>query len=1276
MFYLNRLLSGRSLKSLALISCFVIVAVAIWFLGPFFGFGKIRPLEPIAPRVVFIVLALLWLARIWWRVPLFVMLALTCCVLVWEIGPFFLTGDVYPLVSKLNRLIVLAIIVFITLLYAAWKLLLALSVNPDLLQNLIRFHKARPDVQNDASAVAAVIRNAASWTRKMNSSVSLWQRCFLAKKAHSELPWYLVLGNESSGKTSLIASSGQNFPQPEQLSRVGTPAMPTAHCECWFANDALFIDTAGKYVNDSKTWQAQWDSLVNAIGKYRPVKGVNGAIVAISAADILQGNKAELRDLAVAIRSRLGELRLQLGVRFPVYVVLTKLDCLSGFEEYFRNLTAEGREQIWGVTFPYGGKSKISESQLKDNITHELHLLEERLDNNMNLRQQEEYAVVDRKKMYALPEDFRILSHELAGVVQNIFFASRYDETQFFSSLRGIYFSSSQQPGDAPLPNNTTLVQRWRNYLSGKNVTLVDSETPDETELLISPVAGGRQYFLRKLFAEIIVKDAGLVRDNHNMALRSRLRNVAGHCACVLATIWLINGLVTSYQNNNRYLESVAQHVQQLEQSTATFIKTSQEKLLPELLSMSQNLPEFGALNIESPDWHYRYGLYTGKKVAANAESLYQFFLHQFLLPQVEAQAGKTLQDALESGDRDRVYDALKLYLMVAGEGKFDSQYAINAIADQWDLAGKAQAYGDRSVLVAHLSYLFNLPDWKPEGLHADPQLIKQARSLLAQQNVTARLYGRLKTRLQADAPENMTLNQMTGSDTPQIFTLADRKLLGNGIPGLFTYAGYHDVIKKKELYQVTSLWAEDQWVMGLTGENAEAAIKVHDGVSALYLQEYRQYWERFLANIRLVSVAPQDSDSPDFSGDIYMLRTLASGSSPLQNLAKELVKQTTLTAQDNLLPENLDIVRTPNALNNAKKINKALALRERKQVAEGVDNVFSPLRAFVTGSGSVDAKNSSNQGIPGTELSKIMGKLMDQYTLLVISSSAINQGDVSTASDSGKVMAAAAQTWPDPFKNIIEPLLSGIYEKVDRQTVASSQQSIDAGPGEVCRNTLEGRYPFADSEREASLSDIEHFFAKGGVADEYFQQKLADKVDTSVLPWRYKGGAQSEGLQMFEQATEIRRALFQDDEGKKLALHLAVSLPYMSPTITQLTVHMEGVNFKYAHGPVTPMPFIWPGAHSGVSLSAIPRVPMAAQETADTTAGNTAGNQERIEGVWSLFHWLDKGELSEDSTGNEQVYTFPIDTRRVDIAVSGLTYGEMPIVQLLRDFKCPELQP
>lgn len=75
MFSLNRLFSRRFTKAFMIFAFFALVIAAIWFLGPFFGFGETRPLESTEARVIFILLALLCMIGFWFNVPFFVIMA-------------------------------------------------------------------------------------------------------------------------------------------------------------------------------------------------------------------------------------------------------------------------------------------------------------------------------------------------------------------------------------------------------------------------------------------------------------------------------------------------------------------------------------------------------------------------------------------------------------------------------------------------------------------------------------------------------------------------------------------------------------------------------------------------------------------------------------------------------------------------------------------------------------------------------------------------------------------------------------------------------------------------------------------------------------------------------------------------------------------------------------------------------------------------------------------------------------------------------------------------
>ncbi|SUB29933.1 type VI secretion protein IcmF [Yersinia pseudotuberculosis] len=218
--------------------------------------------------------------------------------------------------------------------------------------------------------------------------------------------------------------------------------------------------------------------------------------------------------------------------------------------------------------------------------------------------------------------------------------------------------------------------------------------------------------------------------------------------------------------------------------------------------------------------------------------------------------------------------------------------------------------------------------------------------------------------------------------------------------------------------------------------------------------------------------------------------------------------------------------------------------------------------------------------------MSRIIGTLNDQYTRFVVYNSAFEYGDIPPLSQDGERIAVESQTWPDPFRNIIAPLLTGSSQKFENKVITHTSKAIDMGVGEICRNTLQGRYPFAESEQIVSLNDFERFFGTDGTVDSYFKKNLESKVDTSSIPWRYKGSVSSEGLAFFEQAAMIRNVLFNTNDGKKMALDFSVSVRYLAPTITQLIMNFDGNTVRYSHGPVTPAFFKWPGLRQGTIVS------------------------------------------------------------------------------------------
>ena len=95
------------------------------------------------------------------------------------------------------------------------------------------------------------------------------------------LPWYMVIGESGTGKTTAIrnAQLSSPFASPSPTAGPGS----TADCDWWFFDQAIILDMAGRYSMGTEEDRTEWNSFVRLIARYRRREPINGLIVSISA---------------------------------------------------------------------------------------------------------------------------------------------------------------------------------------------------------------------------------------------------------------------------------------------------------------------------------------------------------------------------------------------------------------------------------------------------------------------------------------------------------------------------------------------------------------------------------------------------------------------------------------------------------------------------------------------------------------------------------------------------------------------------------------------------------------------------------------------------------------------------------------------------------------------------------------------------------------------------------------------------------------------------------
>ena len=162
------------------------------------------------------------------------------------------------------------------------------------------------------------------------------------------LPWYVMIGPSASGKTTAIRNSGIKMPVGKSGKVRGVGG--TRNCDWWMTNEAILLDTAGRWSTDEDD-RDEWLAFLDVLKRTRPKKPINGILLAVGAPD-LTGSPEEIAELALKLRERIDEVIARLDMVVPVYLMVTKCDLLSGFVETFEDLKDRDRGQIWGFTLP------------------------------------------------------------------------------------------------------------------------------------------------------------------------------------------------------------------------------------------------------------------------------------------------------------------------------------------------------------------------------------------------------------------------------------------------------------------------------------------------------------------------------------------------------------------------------------------------------------------------------------------------------------------------------------------------------------------------------------------------------------------------------------------------------------------------------------------------------------------------------------------------------------------------------------------------------------
>lgn len=1035
-------------------------------------------------------------------------------LIIWFAGPYFAFADYYPLEAVSNRIIV---IITILLIY--------------FLVQLVKYHqkvkKQRnmvADITEDNSVGDAINAESAELKEKFNQAFSLLKNNKAGPSSLTELPWYMIIGSPGSGKTTLLSNSGLKFPLFNEFSNQAIQGVGgTKNCDWWITQDAVLLDTAGRYTSQDSHQEADksgWTNFLSLIKKYRK-KPVSGLLVSFSMSDLITLSEYELNLQIMQMKQRIAEVNDFFSTKFPIYIIITKSDMVAGFSQFYETFSHKEREQTFGITFD---RNESVSGDLLSSFTTKFNDLMQSITRRQWQRISLERDASRKSLIYSFSDQFSDLKPALANVVENL---SKQDDGLTTGIVRGLYFTSGTQYG-APIDRMIAKVSQ--NF--GLKNTAKALWNNDQ-----------RSYFIKELLKDVVFPESdqfGVLTGYENR--KNTIKKVSIAVAGVI-TLAISIGLFISYTNNDNYItlseKSVESWSEQYETSNSSGDIRS---YIPALNDFSNNI----AALIEQDEAQFSgLGLGQSDSLQGALTASYGRLLSTVLLPYVKSEVELQLSNTEEASEH---YQALKAYLMLSSTDNRDDEFLIFWLQRNLN----KNEYFSATEFVQLSAHLENLIQNKMVIESIDEQLVTKARVSLRSQPIADIYYKQFRLTYLIDT-DMLSMAQIAGTDWRTVMSTDKDEILTIAklyTPDLFTQITSSDI--KNYLTKIEN----ETWVLGEGNIVNKGALGSQ--LEKLYARDYVNNWQMLLNSISMNKI-----DNMDTLNSALML--LSRNDSPIFILldsvsqATKLVESSPTSSLANLS------ARGSALLDKSKKVN---ALRNNDTSEYYITSQFSKLHELMSEERKTVVQQRMSAVISEISVALSFSMKNEQTT--------VDESTFSSLDAFGYVQIEPFNQWVSQLSSNIKNMRNRLYKN---KIAKIWEQEILA----QCNNTTAFKYPFdKNAKTDASLRDFQELFGTSGAIHQFFVEYLQPLIKSKAYPWQWKDnvaethGFSPEVLPFFEQQNRVRDSLFVMD-GNRPQLDFSLKPIFLDSRLAKFKLSIHGQNMSYQFGRPITSNISWP---------------------------------------------------------------------------------------------------
>lgn len=967
-------------------------------------------------------------------------------LLVWFGADYISFGkDPQPL-SSLTRILIIVAVVVVWWIASLYKQLRSTKKNKQLVEDL---QVAKTDEIVSSKSIAENDELKKRFEKAMTTLGSRQSNRSRGNRAIYEIPWYIIIGPPGAGKTTALLNSGLDFPLNKSIGSIEGVG-GTRNCDWWFGNDAVLLDTAGRYTtqdSDELVDKNAWNRFLDLLKRYRPRRPINGVIIAISIEELMLQTAAEAESQSKSIRARIDELHKKLGLGFPIYLVFTKCDLIAGFDEFFGNLIKSEREQLWGITFPFDDESKTEHSTefFSKGFDDLLARLNGRLLDTINT---ESYNIQRRAAQLGFPQQFGFFKESVSNFIEKTFQRSIYGEPHL---LRGVYFTSATQQG-MPIDR---IMSKLSNSFGLKHQT---SNVPSDQ---------GKSFFINKLFTNVIFPEAELVGVDKKF---ERLLTWGRRACFVGAGIVAILSLViwsTSFTKNSLYMGEVESKIAAYHDASNKFrFAKSYLDVLPQLEALHSATLVY---NQESHPYLSTLGMYD-VSVDEATKYAYQSQLQGKLLPLVQRDLEQKLRTARRTDPT--LMETLRVYLMLNNMEKRNleaiSDWSVNNLENK-----NIEPIKYVDTLKGHVKQLFDQPF--PQ-VNIDARLVDRARKTISKIPLSARLYKQIKATNKIESPENLFAG-FANSASRAFFKSKLKKFYI--IPELLTRKGYQQADFTENSSAMIKLKSQ-LWVIDPedgSGDYIDDNGDLSNSIETQYQLDYVRFWKLYVKSLALRSFnSLQDANEKlnEFSDPV---------DSPLL-LALSNIYDNTQLNKSSLLDTAVNSTREGRKLYLKKALQHPIEkyFVEVNSYLESEEQREAPFTAILA---SLRAAHQFINDIISAPDPRLAAHESAKSRFLTPSRDVISD------------LYVQSSQAPEPIQGWLKTIADEIWGLLLKESYAHLNDVWAERVLIQCEATIQSRYPFkANTDLDVALFDFNDYFKPDGIHDTFIKEQLGPFIN------------------------------------------------------------------------------------------------------------------------------------------------------------------------------------